>query len=534
MSEVSEELRQELESRGVDVAMTLSLLQRLNNGDFDHLEPVRMDSLPDIDGQDVIDATGDLTLTVSRQRLTQLLEDWQLPVSVAELEQISRISAAPRSAEIQLNTAALRALGIALSPLVAYGVLNGGSATSYCDTKKNRGLDSGVFAAVKAEFETAAQLATDRPKGLAPAFIHPDGTPGPSFLELKMRSLLLTAYEYQLRFSDIPDAASAKQAAAPMFQMSSVFTHDDLLQAYDGFRESPLLQDLIAATGIDITRVEDAVQPLLAAFTHSSEGTPRRIFDQAYGTPNTPVALPGGHGQNFQVLADIYRTLFANGKRFAYIGNVDNLGFTVEPASLAYFALSDRPAAFEFAFKTPVDVKGGVLVREADGRLTCGDIGPAVSEQDLQEAESRGTPILFNAATGLLRLDYLVEHLDEIISKLPVRLSDQDKDAGRYSQAEQVTWEVIGMLDRPLILGISKYRRFLAAKLLLETLITSGRAPQSGFSPENKQLQAEALRLHSGLDQLLQEIYGMACEDNRYRPLSPDELRRKWGLAEPR
>ncbi|MFW5800570.1 MAG: UTP--glucose-1-phosphate uridylyltransferase [Spirochaeta sp.] len=545
MHAISEDLREILESKGVDVDMTLSLLERLNAGEFDHLEPVRMDSLPEIDGIDVIDATGSMELTIRRDKLQHYLAEWGLPVDLNTLPDTREAS--DDSDSIVLGNEALRTIGIALAPLTAYGVLNGGSATSYCDSKKNRGLDASVFDAVEQEFHAAAELATDRPKGVAPAFIHPDGSPGPSFLELKMRSLLLTALEYQQRFGrDTGGAASINTAgdagtpasaagttvvadetapppAAPMFQMSSVFTHDDLMQAYDEFQDTPLLADLIAATGIDITRVRDAVQPLLAAFTHSSEGSPRRIFDRAYGRKDSPIAIPGGHGQNFQVLKDIYRDLHRDGKKFAYIGNVDNLGFTIEPVTLAYFALSDRPAAFEFSFKTPVDVKGGVLVREADGSLTCGDIGPAVSKDDLARAEESGTPILFNAATGLLRLDYLVEHLDEIITQLPVRVSDQDKDPGKYSQAEQVTWEVIGMLENPLILGISKYRRFLAAKLLLETLITSGRVPQEAFSAGSTKMKEESERLHNGLHTLLTSTYGMVLDGKQYRPLTADE-----------
>ena len=38
---------------------------------------------------------------------------------------------------------------------------------------------------------------------------------------------------------------------------------------------------------------------------------------------------------------------------------------------------------------------------------------------------------------------------------LPVRFSDQDKDAGRYSQAEQVTWEIIGMLEDFISLALT-------------------------------------------------------------------------------
>ncbi|GAB6089720.1 UTP--glucose-1-phosphate uridylyltransferase [Spirochaeta dissipatitropha] len=523
MTEINEILRQRLIDAGVDVEMSLSLLERVNRGDFDHLQPVKMDTLPGINGHDIIDASSRLSLEIEAGQLREALGNAGLNAE-ALLQTCSIETPADAGEEVLLDHSQLELLGLALVPYTAYGVLNGGSATSYCDTKKNRGLNADIFDALTDEFSSIAEDARKKPKGLTPAFVHPDGSPGFSFLELKMRSLLLNAFAYKQTFGAIPGKTLP---AAPMFQMSSVFTREELLDSYKEFRNSPLLKELIEHTGIDITQVKDAMQPLLSAFSHSSDGSPRTIFDKAYGKENTPVAIPGGHGQNFQVLSNIYRELYSAGKRFAYIGNVDNLGFTIQPASLAYFALSGRPAAFEFSFKTPVDVKGGVLVREADGTLTCGDIGPAVAPEALAEAEQSGTPILFNAATGLFRLDYLVEHLESIISRLPVRLSDQDKDPGKYSQAEQVTWEVIGMLDGPLIFGINKYKRFLAAKLLLETMLTSGRMPEQLKECQDskiRSLKQEADRLNSGLHELLVDVYGMTLENGRYRPLGLEEL----------
>lgn len=518
MAAISHSLKTALENKGVDIDMTITLLDRINSGAFDNLAPVQMESLPHIDGSTIIDAVDTLSLTIQYTRLQEVLADYTIDTSDAPAVSEAIIEAEHSgSSDVHLNNNCLYEIGILLTPLTAYGVLNGGSATSYCDTKKNRGFHAQVFDAVATEFSSIAKQAAARPKGLTPAFINPDGSPGPSFLELKMRSLLLLAREYQRQTGMGPEAAVGPVPAAPMFQMSSVFTHDELMQAYKEFKKSPLLSGLIAETGIDITSVLDAVQPLLAAFTHSEAGRPKAIFTSAYGKSNSPVAVPGGHGQNFQVLSDTYRSLYNSGKRFAYIGNVDNLGFTVDPPTLAYFALSGRPAAFDFAFKTPVDVKGGVLVRQSDGSLTCGDIGPAVSKEDLAAAEKSGTPILFNAATGLFRLDHLVERLDDIINNLPVRISDQDKDPGRYSQAEQVTWEVIGMLDNPLILGISKYRRFLAAKLLIETMITSGRVPEESFEG-SAELKAEAQRLNAGLHELLTDTYGLKLKDGKYQP----------------
>jgi hypothetical protein len=415
----------------------------------------------------------------------------------------------------------LETIGRLLFPYVSFGVLNGGSATSYCDTKKNEALSAKLFEILKKPFLESAASARGKPKGITPAYANPDGSPGYSFLELTLRRLLLEAPLWRNAAAKYPNAYGSSLSGgllplAPAFQMTSVFTSREISEALDAYRKSPLLEGLIAETGVDITRLRSGVQPLIAAFTHSSAGEPRKIFTHAWGKENTVLGLPGGHGQNFLVLKDVYRRLRMAGKRFVYLGNADNIGFTPDPVSLAILALSGKPAGFDFAFKTAVDTKGGVLVRDSGGRLTCADIGPAVSAAGVAAAEKEGTPILFNAATGLFDLDYLVTHAEEIRGGIPLRWSDQDKDAGRYSQAEQVTWEIIGILPGPLIFGIDKFRRFLAAKLLLESLMTSGLGLERGDFPE--ELRALALSLHEGFVWNMENIFGMRREGGRWIP----------------
>jgi len=225
--------------------------------------------------------------------------------------------------------------------------------------------------------------------------------------------------------------------------------------------------------------------------THSDEEQPRRIFSAAFGKENSPLALPGGHGQSFRVLADIYRTLLAEGYRYAYLGNVDNIGYTVSAPELAIMAITGAEAGFDFAFRTAVDIKGGILIIDQSGKKTVADIGQAISFSAVEELEQSGKKILFNCATGLFDLQALVPRLEWIAQSLPVRVSDQDKDAGRYSQAEQSTWEVIALLDNTVGFAVEKSKRFLAAKLLAETILASTNQPiPAAFAPLAKTLSA--------------------------------------------
>ena len=511
-------IREAMRREGIDEELTLKILAAENQGSSAKAASPGVSGFPGIDGKTVLDMTRCEGFEVSAKdagsRLAALLpglrpKDFCRPSS-------SGAAFFPRKS--------LLTLGRLLYPYVSFGVLNGGSATSYCDTKKNSAFHEGLFRLLAGPFEESARLARGRPKGITPAYADPGGSPGYSFMELKLRCLLREALLWKKEAALYPNAyshggrpcAPGLLPLAPFFQMTSVFTAKDIAAALLSYRASPLLADLIAKTGIDITRAETGVQPLIAAFTPSAEGSPRRIFTRAGGKENSVLGLPGGHGQNFFVLADVYRRLRAAGKRFVYLGNIDNLGFTPDPASVAVLALSGRPAGFDFAFKTAVDTKGGVLVRDSRGRLTCVDIGPALPPDELAAAEASGKPVLFNAATGLFDLDYLVPHLGDIINGIHLRWSDQDKDAGRYAQAEQITWEVIGLLEDPLIFGVDKFRRFLAAKLLVESLMTSGLGLNLPEFPADLRPLAQAL--HAGFTENMQSGFGMRTEGGRWVP----------------
>ncbi|TVR68915.1 MAG: hypothetical protein EA427_09185 [Spirochaetaceae bacterium] len=504
-------LPRRMEELGIDTTRSLHILDRLNAGAYDGIRPVVPRGIPVVDGELVLDRTVPSSLTIPDDLYQRRIGEIAPEIGAERFGTPVPGDAGPART---LREEELRVIGILLYPYLAYGVLNGGSATSYADRKKNESLDPALMELYREDFERLAPTVSGRPKGVTPAWVNPDGTPGASFLELKFRMLLLKGEEYRRIARQYGITAPAGLAPLlPFFEMTSNATEDLLRSAYGEYRESPLLRSFPEAE--QALETLHAVQPLLAALTHSEEGRPRRIFSEAWGRENEPLGLPGGHGQNFQVLAPIYRRLLELGKRFIYLGNVDNLGFTVDPVSLAIVALRGAPAGFDFAFRTPLDVKGGVLVYDQENNLNCADIGAAISREDVLAAEKRGEKILFNCATGLFDLRRLCDSLEEIVQELPMRISDQQKDAGRYSQAEQVTWEVIAMLDRPLVFGIDKYRRFLAAKMLLETLLTSGLRREEAAA-----IQPTVEQLSSGLTSVLEGEYGMVLEGSRWRPQS--------------
>ncbi len=74
---------------------------------------------------------------------------------------------------------------------------------------------------------------------------------------------------------------------------------------------------------------------------------------------------PPGHGDLYTALvtSGMLRTLLDAGHRYAFVSNADNLGATLSPALLAWFADSGAPFAMEVADRTPADRKGGHLAR---------------------------------------------------------------------------------------------------------------------------------------------------------------------------
>jgi UDP-N-acetylglucosamine pyrophosphorylase len=81
---------------------------------------------------------------------------------------------------------------------------------------------------------------------------------------------------------------------------------------------------------------------------------------------------PPGHGDIYACLAGSgwLERLLSGGVRYAFVSNSDNLGATLDPAILAWFADTGMPFAMEVTRRTESDKKGGHLaVRLRDGRF---------------------------------------------------------------------------------------------------------------------------------------------------------------------
>ena len=493
-----------IDNKSFDQDLSYKILERINSGTGNSSE-INVKGIPSFENKSIINMSeNDFSHNFDFKTAEKNLKQFTDRVKLSDFGTTA-------GGRITLTRQELERIGLFLLPLVSVGILNGGAATSYIDRFKNSSFSPDIYDSCRKEFDKLREMYNDSPKGITPAYINSDGSSGASFIELKMRSFLLKIREYR-------KLTGEKDFSYPIFQMTSMQTDKALAEEYIKYRDSIYLKDLIEETGTDITSVLTEMQPLISAFTHSSEGKIKKIYKNNEGEM---LLLPGGHGQNFSVLKNIYRKLYETGKKFVYLGNVDNIGFNIDTAEVALLALTGSEAGFDFALKTPVDVKGGILVIDDKGRLNCGDIGAAVSTKEVEEAEKQGKKILFNCATGLFSLDYLVKNIDFIIDNLPLRVSDQEKEAGRYSQAEQITWEVLSLMDNFLVFGVDKYRRFLASKLLAENLMISRPVCCRSYFERNpgSPLNSVSANLNRGLKNILSHEMQMEEKESRWQPV---------------
>ncbi|RPJ08375.1 MAG: hypothetical protein EHM28_04450 [Spirochaetaceae bacterium] len=521
-SDLAPQLLDAMEREHIDIDLALRVLNNYNSGKYNRVKPLVAASVPEIDGKSIIDFRDTIDFSIEKKTAADNLAKYGIDPLLLD-------QAPEKNGLIILSRKFLENIGLTLLHRTAFGVLNGGSASSYIDHKRNQSFDKGLFALYENEFHIMEKISRDRSKGITPAFLQPDMTPGPDYLELKLRSLCIQGLKAH-RHAANAKPGNAGIAMVPFFQMTSLLTDQSVQAAIEKYRQSPLLSEFFQEGIFSADRIHTGVQPLLTAYSHSSKAKKKEIFSTAYGKQNSPLPMPGGHGQNFLALADIYRKLHHDGIRFAYLTNIDNMGATIDTAAIGLMAVTDAQAGFDFSFRTPIDIKGGILMRDNSGKINAADIGAAISFEEITQAEAEGKHILFNCATGLFNLDYLVKNLDYIIEKLPMRFSDQDKDAGLYSQAEQITWEMIGLVPRPLVFGVEKQRRFLAVKILLEGLLTSGLKLDDPAFPANESgtaLRALGLQLHEGLKEKLQSDYGMKLENGRWAPKTIAEIRRE-------
>ncbi len=131
---------------------------------------------------------------------------------------------------------------------------------------------------------------------------------------------------------------------------------------------------------------------------------------------------PPGHGDLYPALVGSgwLDRLLADGVKYAFVSNSDNLGAVLEPGLLKHFAESGAPFLMEVTRRTPADRKGGHLaVRRDNGRLLLREVAQC-PDGDLDAFQDIDRHRYFNTNSIWLRLDLLKERLEQGGGVLPL------------------------------------------------------------------------------------------------------------------
>lgn len=151
---------------------------------------------------------------------------------------------------------------------------------------------------------------------------------------------------------------------------------------------------------------------------------------------------PPGHGDLYTVLhaSGALEKLPASGIDFIFVSNSDNLGATLDPALLKWFAESGAPFAMEVTSRTPSDRKGGHLACR-DGGLVLRESAQCPDE-DTDAFQDISRHRYFNTNNLWLRLDRLRDALEKSGGFLPLPVIRNRKTVDPRDKNSQAVFQL--------------------------------------------------------------------------------------------
>ncbi len=185
---------------------------------------------------------------------------------------------------------------------------------------------------------------------------------------------------------------------------------------------------------------------------------------------------PPGHGDIYAALlaTGLADKLLSLGKRYAFVANADNLGATVEPAILGFFARSGAPFLMETAERTKADAKGGHLARRrGTGQLILRESSqaPTMPGGDIiPEFQDTSKYRHFNTNNIWLDLQAVVNVAKRHSGTIPLPLisnkknvNPRDRSSRKVIQIETAMGAAIEVFEGALALQVPR-RRFAPVK----------------------------------------------------------------------
>ena len=176
---------------------------------------------------------------------------------------------------------------------------------------------------------------------------------------------------------------------------------------------------------------------------------------------------PPGHGDLYPALigSGWLDRLLAEGVKYAFVSNSDNLGAILDPVILRYFADSGAPFLMECTRRTAADRKGGHLAkRKSDGRLLLREVAQC-PDSDLDAFQDIDCHRYFNTNSLWLRLDLLKAQLaaDDGVLPLPMirnnkTVDPRDKTSTAVIQLESAMGAAIECFDGAAAIDVPRSR----------------------------------------------------------------------------
>ena len=184
---------------------------------------------------------------------------------------------------------------------------------------------------------------------------------------------------------------------------------------------------------------------------------------------------PPGHGDFYAALAGsgALAALRAAGVRYAFVSNADNLGATLDPALLGWFARSGAPFAMEVKARTPADRKGGHLAC-VGGRLLLRELAQCPPEERAQ-FQDVARHKFFNTNNLWLDLEALAAALERAggVFDLPMMCARRPLAPGRSEEVLQLETAVgagLSLFEDARAIVVSE-ARFLPVKTTGDLLL---------------------------------------------------------------
>jgi UTP--glucose-1-phosphate uridylyltransferase len=244
-------------------------------------------------------------------------------------------------------------------------------------------------------------------------------------------------------------------ARIPLLLMNSFATRDDTLAALERYPELPvddLPLDFLQAKVPKLR--EDDLEPV--------------------EWPADPALewAPPGHGDVYTslVATGMLDSLLERGYRYLFLSNSDNLGASLDPRILDWFAAKELPFMLEVTERTESDRKGGHLARRrSDGRLVLRETAQTADE-DQEAFEDLERHRYFNCNNIWVDLHAIREPLELPLIVNRKTVDPSDSSSQPVLQLETAMGAAIGVIDGAQVLRVPR-ERFAPVKTTNQLLV---------------------------------------------------------------